>query len=74
MTPSSIIESAAEAAYLNGATPLNVGIAVAEIVCEETLNLPCHDPAVRLLARRLISAVLDCGWSPPPTVVRESAD
>jgi hypothetical protein len=65
MTSSELIETVATAAYRRGEHPLTVGLAVAEIVIEETLGVPCGDPGVSLLARRVTGALLDAGWQMP---------
>jgi hypothetical protein len=59
------IEDLAGGAYATGADPLSVALAVTEIITEETLDLECRDPRVRLLARRVVGALLDCGWQAP---------
>lgn len=66
MVPSEFIEATARAAYARGRHPVDVAQAILEVVTEETLHLDCHDPHVTLLARRIIGAMLDLGWSAPP--------
>ncbi|HEX6520949.1 MAG TPA: hypothetical protein VF070_13200 [Streptosporangiaceae bacterium] len=62
---SEVIEQVAADAYRNGVPPLAFAIAVLEIVAEESFDLPCGDPRVRVMARRAAGAMLDCGWTPP---------
>ena len=58
---------------MHGATPVNVALAIAEIVIEETTGMECRDPIVALAARRVVGALLDCGWS-APVLIRKAAE
>lgn len=59
------IEAFAADAYRRGKSALNVGLAVVEVLTEETLGLDCGNPAVKQLARRIIGGLLDAGWRMP---------
>jgi hypothetical protein len=65
MSPGQMIEQLAATAYADGVDPLRFTTAVLEVIVEECFELDCHDPKTRLLARKIIAALLDCGWAMP---------
>lgn len=60
-----VIEQLAADAYSNGVDPIRFTTAVLEVITEECFGLDCHDPRTRLLARKIIAVMLDCGWAIP---------
>lgn len=44
--------------------------AVIEVIAEEYLGLPCQDARAALLARRIVGAMLDAGWTMPGNAAR----
>lgn len=65
MVPGQLIEATTAAAIARGIHPIDITEAITEIIIEETLGLPDHDPRAVLLARRLIGTILDAGWTMP---------
>lgn len=65
MTTSSIIEATAAACYARGVHPLDVAEALIIVITEDVLDAS-HDPRTHLLARRIVGALLDAGWTMPP--------
>jgi hypothetical protein len=59
------IEAFAADAYRRGKSALDIGLAVVEVLAEETLGLDCGNPAVKQLARRVVGGLLDAGWTMP---------
>jgi hypothetical protein len=65
MTPGQAVEQLAASAYERGVSPVAFTAAVIEVAAEETLGLDCHDPRVRILARRIVACILEAGWTSP---------
>ena len=65
MSPGEVIAELAEHAYATGIDRIRFAAAVLEVVTEDTLGLPCHDPRTRLLARRITGVMLEMQWTPP---------
>jgi hypothetical protein len=67
MTRSEYIERMAAIAYSHGADPLALCGALIAVLAENEFSLDWGDPRAVVLARRIMGALLDCGWTMPAT-------